>query len=261
MYGVVRPFAESILSKTALRRQSRRPVTAYATGAAHTTRPPRTADAAHTTCTAYASGPPYTADATHTTGTTYASRPAYTTDATYTTGTTYASRPTYTTHATYTADTTHATRPTHTTDAAGDGVAIEVVEVVDINIPTSPAATPAPTAAPPRSHQNSRTERDCGACRVVAGRIGDGRIWIRSFTVYSRRLIRRHVHNFRIGRLDHNHALVFYHSCINRLLLSSLQSALVLRLPAHALNGIHHLALLRQEGVAEIRSPLNVVPQ
>jgi hypothetical protein len=43
--------------------------------------------------------------------------------------------------------------------------------------------------------------------------------------------------------------------------LSGVQSALVLSLPAHALNGIHQFALLRQEGVAEIRSPLNVISQ
>ena len=30
--------------------------------------------------------------------------------------------------------------------------------MVDINIATAPAATPAPTAAPPRSHQHSRAE-------------------------------------------------------------------------------------------------------
>jgi len=44
-------------------------------------------------------------------------------------------------------------------------------------------------------------------------------------------------------------------------LLSGVQSALVLRLPAHALNGIHQLALLRQEGIAEIGSPLKVISQ
>jgi hypothetical protein len=40
-----------------------------------------------------------------------------------------------------------------------------------------------------------------------------------------------------------------------------MQGALVLRRPAHALSRIHHVALLRKEGIAEISSPLNVVPQ
>jgi hypothetical protein len=40
-----------------------------------------------------------------------------------------------------------------------------------------------------------------------------------------------------------------------------MQGALVLRFRAHALNGIHHVALLRKECIAEISSPLNVVSQ
>jgi hypothetical protein len=39
------------------------------------------------------------------------------------------------------------------------------------------------------------------------------------------------------------------------------QSALALSLPAHALNGIHQIALLRQKGIAEIGSPLKVICQ
>jgi hypothetical protein len=39
------------------------------------------------------------------------------------------------------------------------------------------------------------------------------------------------------------------------------QSTLLLSLPAHALNGIHQLGLLRQKGIAEIRSPLDVTSQ
>jgi hypothetical protein len=40
-----------------------------------------------------------------------------------------------------------------------------------------------------------------------------------------------------------------------------MQGALVLRLPAHALNGIHQVALLSEEGIAEISTPRNVVSQ
>jgi hypothetical protein len=237
MYWVVRPVAESVLPEAALSWQSRGPIVTDAAHTTNATRSTHTAGAAHATDTAWP---------THTT---YA---AHTTNAANTTNST---GPTHTTNATDT------TRPTHTSQAAGDVVAIEAVEVVDIDIATAPAATPAPTAAPPRSHQHSRAERDCGACRGVAWRIVEGRIWIFRRTVYCRRLICRHVDNFRIGRLNHNHVLVFNYSRFHCLLLSGVQCALVLRLPTHALNGIHHLALLRQEGVAELRSPLNVVSQ
>jgi hypothetical protein len=40
-----------------------------------------------------------------------------------------------------------------------------------------------------------------------------------------------------------------------------MQGTLVLCFPAHALNRIHHLVLLGKEGIAEISSPLNVVPE
>jgi hypothetical protein len=43
------------------------------------------------------------------------------------------------------------------------------------------------------------------------------------------------------------------------LLLRGVQSALVLRLLAHALNGIHYRVLLCKEGIAKISSPLDVV--
>jgi hypothetical protein len=39
------------------------------------------------------------------------------------------------------------------------------------------------------------------------------------------------------------------------------QGAFVLRRPAHALNGIHNVALLCKEGIAEIRCPLNVISE
>ena len=43
------------------------------------------------------------------------------------------------------------------------------------------------------------------------------------------------------------------------LLLAGFQIAFVLGLFAHALHGIHHIALLGQERVAEVSGPLNVV--
>jgi hypothetical protein len=248
MYGVVRPVAEAILPKTSLSRQCRGPVATYA---AYTTRSAHAAystDTTGLTHTSDAAGPTNATDAADTT------RPANTSDATDTTGPT---------HTTDTSNTTDASGLTHTADAAysADVIPIEAVVVVDINIATAPAATPAPTAAPPRSHHDSGTEGERGTCHVVAGRIRDRWIWIRRFTVYSCGLVCRHVHNFRISRLYHNHALVFNYSRFHRLLLRGVQSAFVLRLRAHALNGIHQFALLRQEGIAEISSPLKVIPQ
>jgi hypothetical protein len=204
---------------------------------------------------------------TYTTNTTYATGLAHSTCAADTTYTAYSAGPAHSTYAANSADsagstdTTHTAGPAHSTHTTGDGVAIETIEVVDINIATAPAATPSRTTTPPRSHQHSSTEGKRGACRVVAGRIIHRRIWIHRFTVYRCRLIRRHVHNFWISWLDDNHALVVNYLCFHSLLLRSVQSAFVLRLPAHPLNGIHHVALVCKEDVAEISSPLNVVSQ
>jgi hypothetical protein len=267
MYGVVRPVAKAALSW-----QSGGPVPTDATCttrsayAAYTTDTSRLTD---TSDAAWATNATNATNTTNTTNTTDTTRLAHTSDAadtagpTDTTDSTDATRPTDTANASHTADTAYPSGPAHATDAAysPDVIPIEAVVVVDINIATAPPASPAPTAAPPRSHHDSGAEGKRGACHVVAGRIRDRWIWIRRFTVYSRGLICRHVYNFRISRLYHNHALVFNYSRFYRLLLRRVQSALVLRLRAHSLNGIHQFALLGQECIAKIGSPLKVIPQ
>ncbi len=65
----------------------------------------------------------------------------------------------------------------------------------------------------------------------------------------------------RIGLFDYDDALVFDDLGFHLLLLGGFQSAFFLGLLAHALNGIHDVALLCQKGVAEISGPLNVVSQ
>jgi len=265
MNGVVGPVAESILPKATLSWQSGGPVTADGACTADATRSTWTAGTAHTT------GPTrttYAADTTDAAGLAHSADtagPAWSTNATDTTYTADSAYATDTADTTYTADTANATYstdaswPTHTSDAAGG--AIEVVVVIDIDISTAPAATPAPTAAPPGSHHDSGAECECGSCRVVTGRIVDGRVWILRRTVCSYRLVRRHVHDFWIGGLNNNHAPVINYAGFHFLLFGRVQNTLALRLLTHALNGIHQLALLRQEGVTEIGSPLNVVAQ
>jgi len=58
---------------------------------------------------------------------------------------------------------------------------------------------------------------------------------------------------------DHDHTLILDHPRLYLLLLSRFQIAVVVSLFAHALHGIHHIALLRQESVAQICGPLNIV--
>jgi len=50
--------------------------------------------------------------------------------------------------------------------------------------------------------------------------------------------------------LHHNDTLVFYDLGLNLLVRIGHQGAFALGLRAHSLNGVHHIALLRKEGVA-----------
>jgi hypothetical protein len=61
--------------------------------------------------------------------------------------------------------------------------------------------------------------------------------------------------------LDHDHTLILNDLGFYLLLLGRFQIAGVLCLLAHALHGIHHIALLRQKRVAQVRGPLNVFCQ
>jgi hypothetical protein len=58
---------------------------------------------------------------------------------------------------------------------------------------------------------------------------------------------------------DYDDWLVLDDSGFNYLLLRGFQIALAFSFLAHALHGIHHIALLRQERIAHIGSPANVV--
>jgi hypothetical protein len=240
-------------------RQSRRTVTADAARLTDTAYPADSTDAARLTDTAY---PADSTDAARLTNTTYpadSADAARLTDTAYPADSTDAARLTDTAYPADTADTTHATNTARST--AGNRIPIEAVVMVDVDATTAPAAPPAPTAAPKRPHQHSGAEGDRRPRGVAPRRIVDRRIWIDRGTVGERRVIRRHVQNFRIRRLDHHHALVFDYFCFYRLLWGALQGAFILGLHAHALNGAHHIALLGQKGVAQIGGPLDVVPQ
>lgn len=58
---------------------------------------------------------------------------------------------------------------------------------------------------------------------------------------------------------DDDHCLVLNRFGLDLLLLIRFQVTFFFRLLAHALDGIHHIALLREERVPEIGGPLNVV--
>jgi hypothetical protein len=58
---------------------------------------------------------------------------------------------------------------------------------------------------------------------------------------------------------DHDYRLALYHPSLNLHLLIRLQSAGPLSLLTHALDSVHHIALLREKSVTEVGGPLNVI--
>src|SRR5258706_10651587 len=140
-------------------------------------------------------------------------------------------------------------------------VPVEIVVVIDVDVVVA-APAPAPAAAPGRPHHHANAKRNRQSRSVVSRRrIVNGRVGIHRRAVHHDRIIRRYIHDLWIGLFDHDHTLVLDDFGFYLLLLGRFQIASVLCLFAHALHGIHHIALLRQEGIAQIRGPLNVVCQ
>ena len=141
-------------------------------------------------------------------------------------------------------------------------VAIEIVVHVDVDVVMPPSATPAPTAAPERPHHDADAKRNRNSRGVVAGRrVVDRRVGIYRGTVYHHGVVRRYIHDLRIRLFDHDHTFAFDDLRLYFLLLVRFQVAVALGLLAHALDGVHHIALLREEGIAQVGGPLNVVGQ
>src|SRR5262245_24234076 len=117
----------------------------------------------------------------------------------------------------------------------------------------TPAAAPAPTTTPERSHGHANTEGDSHTSSVVPRRrVIDWRVGIVGRSVHHDGIVRRHIANSRTGLLDYDDLLFLDDPGLVRLLLSGFQIAFILGLFPHALSRVHHIALLCQKGIAQI---------
>jgi len=62
-----------------------------------------------------------------------------------------------------------------------------------------------------------------------------------------------------IGLLDHDNAGALDNLGFDLLLFGGFEVAFVLSFLAHALNRVHDILLLREEGIAQVRRPLDVI--
>ena len=72
------------------------------------------------------------------------------------------------------------------------------------------------------------------------------------------RIVLRHVHDFRLGRAEHDHFLAFLLLGLDLHLRRALQVADVHGLPAQALHGLEHAGLVGDERLAELGGPVEL---
>ena len=118
------------------------------------------------------------------------------------------------------------------------------------------AIAPIPTAPAPK-----RTDRDIAV--VNSGRIGVAHRWwnvgrgiigIGPRAVGIGRVIERHVNNVGIGRCDRDLVVLHRHLAAR----IGVQFVGITGFTAQALHGIHHVGLLRQEGITQLGEPIEV---
>src|SRR4029077_16853836 len=204
---------------------------------------------------------PGTTDSARTTDTPGTTDSARTTDTPGTTDSTHTSDTPNTADTADSSDTPNTADPSDASNSSDTSGADKVIGVIDVDVAASPATSPTPCATHPRAHRDSNAE---GNGYRPGGRIVNG--WIRIIRIVGRavdhrRAIRRHIDHLWIRLLDHDHALGFHDLRLYDLLLVGFQVALLLCLLAHPLHRVHHVLLLRQECIAQVRRPLNVIGQ
>ncbi len=145
--------------------------------------------------------------------------------------------------------------------AVADVGAVEIVVPVDVDVhvvvvpvPAAPQRRARGDAGAPEESVDERGVRHRPVRRVVRRVRGPP-----PTSVHDRRLVGRHVDDLRIRRLDHDVGLRPFLLHLDLLLLVALQISGGLGLRAQVLHGVHHLRLLREERVAQLLRPGEVL--
>ncbi len=141
-----------------------------------------------------------------------------------------------------------------------------------------PAQAPSPAAEPKQSREeasdkdargkrNPRQSCDSPDHRAQSPESPRRRIPKRRIGAVNRRsphrvwLVYRRIDHLRIGRQNLDRALAILGLRCDCLLRGVLQVPRLLRPGAHGLNGVHHIRLLRQKRIAQVRGPANVMTE
>src|SRR6516164_968540 len=119
-------------------------------------------------------------------------------------------------------------------------IPVEGVMVVNhgVAVPITSPRIPAPAAAYRRPHRDSRPKGKKACCHEGTGTVPGSDI---RGAVHNRRVVLRHIHDLRVGRLDHDR---LRRRLRHRDLRSALEVAGSFGLRSQGLNGGHHVGLL-----------------
>jgi hypothetical protein len=144
--------------------------------------------------------------------------------------------------------------------SVADVIPIEVVVVIDVDVAAAiPIAITPPVIGDACAENQTRPERETHS-GIVTG-ISVGVVWIGGRAVDYRGVVRRDVNHAGIGLLNYDHLFVPGGLRCHLLFLGRFQISFRLGFPAHPLDRIHHIRLLRQKGVSQLGCPLNVTGQ
>jgi hypothetical protein len=135
-----------------------------------------------------------------------------------------------------------------------DIISVEIVVVIDVHVSAAMPVAVTPAPSPSRADGNPGPKSK----HSVTRRIGI-RIWISGCAVNNTGAVLRNINYFRVRWLNDDDLFVVDRLSFDFLLLARFQISVALGLGSHALNRVHHIGLLREEGVAQIHCPRDML--
>src|SRR5580658_1528131 len=129
---------------------------------------------------------------------------------------------------------------------------------VDVTMPPTAVVTPTATIVGTDGEPDSEGNRNSRS--VITGRrVVNRRVRVDGRSVNNHGIVGRHIDDLWVGLLNDNYSLRLYYLRFHSLLLGGFQVSCIHGLLAHSLHRVHHVTLLREEGVTQVGGPLDAV--